>query len=44
LTNALYYQTLHKTLSNATRQALEEATSPQEWNLFFLASPEFMHR
>src|SRR5215467_10047395 len=37
LTNALYYQALHKTLSNATRQALEEATSPQEWNLFFLA-------
>jgi uncharacterized protein (DUF1800 family) len=44
LANALYYQALHKTLSNATRQALEEATSPQEWNLFFLASPEFMHR
>jgi uncharacterized protein (DUF1800 family) len=44
LANALYYQVLHKTLSNATRQALEEATSPQEWNLFFLASPEFMHR
>jgi uncharacterized protein (DUF1800 family) len=44
LANALYYQALQQTLSSATQQALDQATSPQEWNLFLLASPEFMHR
>jgi hypothetical protein len=30
------------TLSQATRAALDQAGSPQEWNTLFLASPEFM--
>jgi len=44
LANALYYQTLQKTLGQATRQVLDQATSPQEWNTFLLSSPELMHR
>ncbi|MYM23903.1 DUF1800 family protein [Duganella sp. FT135W] len=44
LSNALYYQSLKKTLAPATQQALEQAASPQEWNALFLSSPELMHR
>ena len=44
LSNALYFQVLQKTLSAATRQALDQASSPQEWNTFLLSSPEMMHR
>ncbi|MDL2356431.1 MAG: DUF1800 domain-containing protein [Pseudomonadota bacterium] len=44
LANALYFQSLQQRLSPATRQALEQSTSPQEWNTFLLASPELMHR
>ncbi|MFZ6644797.1 DUF1800 domain-containing protein [Undibacterium sp. TJN25] len=44
LANALYYQSLQKTLSPATRQVLDQASSPQEWNTFLLSSPELMHR
>ena len=44
LANALYYEFLQKGLSPPTRQALDQATSPQEWNTFFLASPEMMNR
>jgi len=44
LANALYYESLQKTLSGATRQALDQAGSPQEWNMFLLASPEMMFR
>jgi uncharacterized protein (DUF1800 family) len=44
LANALYYQALQKSLGDATRQALDQANSPQEWNMYLLASPEFMHR
>jgi len=44
LANALYYEFLQKGLSPATRQALDAATSPQEWNTFFLSSPEMMNR
>lgn len=42
LANALYYQATQKALSDATRHALDQANSPQEWNAFLLASPEFM--
>jgi hypothetical protein len=35
---------LRPPLSAETRQALNEATSPQDWNTLFLASPEFMRR
>lgn len=31
-------------LSSATQSALAQAKSPQEWNSFFLSSPEFMNR
>jgi uncharacterized protein (DUF1800 family) len=44
LANALYYQAMQKSLSEATRQALDQANSPQEWNMYLLSSPEFMNR
>ncbi len=44
LANALYYQIIADTLSAATREALDQARSPQEWNTFLLSSPEFMQR
>jgi len=44
LANPLYYDAIAARLAPATRQALDQATSPQEWNAFLLASPEFMHR
>ena len=44
LANALYDEAISKTLSPATLQALDQATSPQEWNTFLLSSPEWMKR
>ncbi|MEO6972387.1 MAG: DUF1800 domain-containing protein [Rhodoferax sp.] len=44
LANALYFDAMSKTLSPATRRALDEAASPQEWNTLLLSSPEFMNR
>lgn len=44
LANALYFDAIQKTLSPSTRMALDQASSPQEWNTFLLSSPEFMHR
>jgi uncharacterized protein (DUF1800 family) len=44
LSNALYYRTLQTTLGPETRKALEQASSPQDWNTFLLSSPEFMTR
>ena len=44
LSNALYFQSIAKTLAPATLQALDQATSPQEWNTFLLSSPEMMVR
>lgn len=44
LANPFYYESLQKTLGAATRQALDQAGSPQEWNAFLLSSPEFMYR
>ena len=44
LANALYYQSIEATLSRPTVEALDLAKSPQEWNTFLLASPEFMYR
>jgi len=44
LANALYYQFISKMLSPATRKALDQATSSQEWNMFLLSSPEMMYR
>ena len=42
LQNALYYEGLRARLGTQTRAALEQATSPQDWNTLFLCSPEFM--
>ena len=44
LANALYYQAMAKTLGPATVKALDQATSPQEWNSFLLSAPEMMLR
>jgi uncharacterized protein (DUF1800 family) len=44
LASALYYTTTTSMLDAATHEALEQAKSPQEWNMFLLASPEFMNR
>lgn len=44
LANALYYQAMAQTLGAATRQALDQAASPQEWNSFLLSAPEMMLR
>jgi len=43
LQNALYFGVLRQSLGPATRTALDQATSPQDWNTLFLSSPEFMH-
>src|SRR5207302_822912 len=37
LANALYYESMQKTLAEPTRQTLDKATSPQEWNMLLLA-------
>ena len=42
LSNAFFYNALQPTLSPATRQALAQANSPQDWNALLLSSPEFM--
>ena len=44
LANALYYETTGNQLDSATHEALDQSKSPQEWNTFLLASPEFMSR
>ncbi|OEZ92593.1 DUF1800 domain-containing protein [Duganella phyllosphaerae] len=44
LASAFFYQTLQPTLAPKTRQTLEQANSPQEWNTLLLSSPELMHR
>ena len=44
LANAVYYGSLIKTIGPATRDALEQAASQQDWNMYLLASPEFMNR
>jgi uncharacterized protein (DUF1800 family) len=44
MANALYYQSWQFTLGTETKAALDQAVSPQEWNIFLLASPEFMKR
>ncbi|MEO7058014.1 MAG: DUF1800 domain-containing protein [Caldimonas sp.] len=44
LASAFFHASIEPTLSDATRNALDHATSPQEWNVFLLSSPEFMQR
>ncbi|MBV7429063.1 MULTISPECIES: DUF1800 domain-containing protein [unclassified Acidovorax] len=43
LAQSAYVRALQPAWSTATRNALAQAASPREWNLLFLASPEFMH-
>lgn len=38
------YRWLQPSLSVQTRQALEQARTPQEWNGFLLSSPDFNYR
>lgn len=44
LANAAFFRRIQPRLSAPTRQALDQATSPQEWNIFLLSSPEMMAR
>ncbi len=44
LTTPVYYDALEPSLSSQTYAALQLARSPQEWNLYLLASPEFNSR
>lgn len=44
LQNAVWYGGLAAAMSPQTRAVLDQATSPQEWNMLLLASPEFMRR
>jgi uncharacterized protein (DUF1800 family) len=41
LSNRLYFAAVEPFLARTTRGALDAAASPQEWNTFLLASPEF---
>ena len=44
LANALYFGQLQQTLSPVTQQTLDQAGSPQEWNMLLMSSPEMMYR
>jgi len=43
LANRLYYEAVEPFLAARTKDALDHATSQQEWNTFLLASPEFAY-
>jgi uncharacterized protein (DUF1800 family) len=43
LSNRLYFEAVEPYLTARTRDALNRATSPQEWNTFLLCSPEFSY-
>ena len=44
LSTRLYFDGVEPYLSKTTLAALDKAASPQEWNAFLLASPEFNYR
>ena len=44
LSNALFHSDIAPILSQSTRDGLAAATTPQEWNVLLLSSPEFMYR
>ncbi|MEH3085086.1 MAG: DUF1800 domain-containing protein [Xylophilus ampelinus] len=44
LAGPLHWNAVAGTLGPATRAALDQATSPQEWNALLLSSPEAMNR
>lgn len=41
--NRLYFEAVEPFLAARTRSALDQANSPQEWNTFLLASPDFSY-
>ena len=41
LSNRLYFEAVEPFLVAHTREALNHATSQQEWNTFLLSSPDF---
>lgn len=43
LARPLYWQVLRPLLAAPTREALDSASSPQDWNALYLSSPEFMY-
>jgi uncharacterized protein (DUF1800 family) len=43
LARPIYYQHVRALLGPDTRQALDTANSPQDWNTLYLAAPEFMY-
>lgn len=43
LARPLYWQVMRPLLAPATREALDAAASPQDWNALLLSSPDFMH-
>jgi uncharacterized protein (DUF1800 family) len=43
LARPIYWQAVRPTLADATRQALDSAGSPQDWNALYLSAPEFMY-
>jgi uncharacterized protein (DUF1800 family) len=42
-TRPIYWQVVRPLLASATRAALDAAGSPQDWNILYLSSPEFMY-
>ncbi len=44
LSNPVYFAAIQPYLSKQTLTALDQAKSPQEWNAFLLASPDFNYR
>lgn len=44
LARASYYQFTRAMLGPDTRQALDNTSSPQDWNTLYLSAPEFMYR
>jgi uncharacterized protein (DUF1800 family) len=43
LARPIYDQVVRGLLGPATREALDAAASPQDWNALYLSSPEFMY-
>ncbi|MEO8155247.1 MAG: DUF1800 domain-containing protein [Rhizobacter sp.] len=43
LAKPIYYDAVRPLLAPPTREALDAAASPQDWNTLYLSSPEFMY-
>lgn len=43
LSKPIYYEAVRPQLAASTRDALDSAASPQDWNSLYLSSPEFMY-